>query len=666
MSLEIEPLHIAAPLGVGSVTYNLVGSFTPLLVYPITSGQTSESTESNFLASFGASDDTTERSVVASGDDGRSTTITFRHHDTVCVILIDTVTGNVTEAGTVTGFAAGQVTINWTTVSGNATLYSLLAIGGSDVANVNVSGHNYPGGVGNASYNAGNIDCSAGDAAMIAFSIRNATAPADKANHNNMSFGLIAGDNGNMAMSIGSTNGVGTSDSSRYQRTDKAIVNISQAGVLQQEATWVQWEDGTTQSVTLNYTTSVSTQHFFLVTMQGARFAVINGDTPTVVGNKAYTGSTFKPKGSLVLSFGRALSASINLNAHLCMGFDDGVRAGSYTSVDQDGVGTSDNYRKTDLSNSLNIISTSAGVDRAYGRVQSFDPDGDTFNFPVVDAVALEFLQLVVGDAPGTIIKDAIENNYPLTLGQVGAPVPAQHPNPASMVAALRGGYTWAEALLLGMPVFNSQWRAIGDPLAVLPLPLQGYNVYKRLAPGLADTLVAIAPKGTTTVDLTGFTDDSLQFLRVTTVSKCGVESQDAVVLKRAAFDSSGNLIAAVPNAPRAVGLSPASGGGGAVTARWQYFAGGHAVAPSIFNVYVAQDAAAFNFGSPTATVTYANQHKFTSALGTFSHGTLVRVIVRSQSAAGDEEANVAEFQHRVDALAPDNPSTLDVEVVAQ
>lgn len=87
------------------------------------------------------------------------------------------------------------------------------------------------------------------------------------------------------------------------------------------------------------------------------------------------------------------------------------------------------------------------------------------------------------------LIKDAITNGYALALGYVGTPTTQQWVNPGALVAAWRAGWSWAEALAAAAPTLNSTWRPIGDPLASLPTPLAGWDLF-----GPLDRLEAVDP----------------------------------------------------------------------------------------------------------------------------------------------------------------------------
>jgi len=208
----------------------------------------------------------------------------------------------------------------------------------------------------------------------------------------------------------------------------------------------------------------------------------------------------------------------------------------------------------------------------------------------------------------------------------------------------------------------NSNVRMIGDPLARLPLPLQGYNVYSRPTFGGDDELIGVGPAGSTSIDLTGFLDSSRQLLSVRSVSKCGVEDDEAYRPRVAQFDDAGDLANVTPNPVIDLQLDQSAG---TVTATWNYRKNGQQATPDQFQVYVATGATAFDFGSIDHTLSGAARRQQTQSLGSFSHGTKVRVAVEVAGAAGN--ASPRRFAELVvDAQAPDAPQPITVEVTRE
>ncbi|MAE62304.1 MAG: hypothetical protein CMJ49_13225 [Planctomycetaceae bacterium] len=75
------------------------------------------------------------------------------------------------------------------------------------------------------------------------------------------------------------------------------------------------------------------------------------------------------------------------------------------------------------------------------------------------------------------LVRRALDHGYAFAFGTIATVSPGAMVNPAAMLAALRAGWTWAEAVAVSVPAIHDDWRAIGDPLATLPLPEAGWDV---------------------------------------------------------------------------------------------------------------------------------------------------------------------------------------------
>lgn len=203
-------------------------------------------------------------------------------------------------------------------------------------------------------------------------------------------------------------------------------------------------------------------------------------------------------------------------------------------------------------------------------------------------------------------------------------------------------------------------------PIGFRPMgPEHGYRVYKAFNRTGPYTLAGVYPPGSSSGVAGLFANNSDQLLHMTAVSPCGVEDNEVPKQKRARFDASGNYLPGVPNAPSNLTLVRAAAG--SIEVSWQYFDRQQEAEPANFNVYVALDAAEFNFGSAEDTVAAsAPPRRYTTTIGPYSDGQLVRVIVRAETSGGDEEPNYRVAQISADAAAPDAPASVaaTVEVV--
>ncbi|MBI1369053.1 MAG: hypothetical protein GC162_10415 [Planctomycetes bacterium] len=262
------------------------------------------------------------------------------------------------------------------------------------------------------------------------------------------------------------------------------------------------------------------------------------------------------------------------------------------------------------------------------------------------------------------LVRAAVVAGYPAAIGHVGEVAGDELINPAALMAGLREGWTLAESLAIATPKMNTNVRMIGDPIARVLMPRQGYNIYARPTDTAEDELIAVAPAGVNSIDLTDFAAGSTQLVSVRSVNRCGVEDDDAAPVRQVSFDDDGNLILPAPNTVIELRLKVAAGG--EVTAVWLYRENGQSVAPDRFNVYITTGDDAFDFGTVDAAVSYSPSRQFSQAIGTYAHGTRVRVAVESVSADGIAQVAKRIASIVVDASAPDQPTGLAVEVTRE
>lgn len=200
-------------------------------------------------------------------------------------------------------------------------------------------------------------------------------------------------------------------------------------------------------------------------------------------------------------------------------------------------------------------------------------------------------------------------------------------------------------------------------PRGFFPDDASRYEVMRRVSGG-DDVVSAVLEPGTIQASLTGV-DNSDEDYYVRVYNRCNLPDQDPIELdlKRVAFDNDGDLILPVPPAP--TGLSLVAGPGGLVTAKWVKLNRRGRTNAQSFNVYFATGATPIDFTTVSATSSGGGR-PVSQALGTFAHGTTVRVVVRAVSADGTEETNTIEASVVADAQAPDAVASLSVEVTAQ
>lgn len=191
------------------------------------------------------------------------------------------------------------------------------------------------------------------------------------------------------------------------------------------------------------------------------------------------------------------------------------------------------------------------------------------------------------------------------------------------------------------------------------------YAVYQRSTRTGADTFVAAVAPGATSylyqVAMPGAADTE-RFLFVRAISRREVADVEAIGprLVRVAFDAAGALIAAAPNVPTGVTLTPTSGGGVLLEFRYSPYLAEAEVA--MFDVYVATGVSAMP-STPTETVPATGARRYQVELGPYAHGTTVRVQLSSETAGGVASSATAEISTTADVNAPAAPASLTVEV---
>jgi|GEM_PF-3156173 len=325
------------------------------------------------------------------------------------------------------------------------------------------------------------------------------------------------------------------------------------------------------------------------------------------------------------------------------------------------------------------LVISLAVIDPASGAIQKPDPLAMSLAIaspavrrivkpaPVVASIttASPTVRRIVKPAPLSLYVTVVsptsgeaETPDPLAMSlAIASPVVRRIVKPAPIVVALS----------IATPTARRTVRPAPLSIEIALVPPDGetgaYRIYKRTTIDGADTLIATISSIHQQQVLTGFSNESVQWIHVKAVSRCGVEDAEPIRLKLIAFDADGNLILPVPSAP--LGLRLDCGADGLVTARWTYLTNGQGAAPALFNVYVAVDADEIDLLNPTDTVTFSAARNFILSLGTFDHDQVVKVIVRSEAASGAEERNEIEVSTTADAQAPTPATAMQVEVVA-
>ncbi len=246
--------------------------------------------------------------------------------------------------------------------------------------------------------------------------------------------------------------------------------------------------------------------------------------------------------------------------------------------------------------------------------VGSFDSPGQTRGLFV--SVAPSVGAAVRDDV--SLLRDAVTAGYSFALAAVDTPAADDLPNPAALLAALRAGGTWAEALAMALPTMATCWRAIGDPLWGMPLPRAGVGVYCADNGSLVSTAPALPDAET---PIAGRLPQGQWQLHLHQSDRFGTKSAP---LRRDVFaGSDGSVIPAMRGVQSARAVAEANG---CVRLHW-------AIDPPRFGRVLPDRFEIADADEPqtilTTTPASNRDQVYSALLGPFAHGRSVSLIVR-------------------------------------
>lgn len=273
----------------------------------------------------------------------------------------------------------------------------------------------------------------------------------------------------------------------------------------------------------------------------------------------------------------------------------------------------------------------------------SFEGDEDLAILWTVGASAAALVRSGSG-----LAKAAIEEGYPIAIGHVTTPPAADLGNPAAFFAALRAGWTLAEATAVAFPTLNASWRVIGDPLAVLPMPLAGFNVTAEPSGAL---LAVVPPSAAAELLLDDLLTPGTVELRIAATDQYGTESEQTAISVQVNEDGTASELMFEPSR-----LVTSQAAGGMVRVDWLAFdPAGDRTQPAEYEV-----AELGNTGTVLATVAASTiTPAYSAVVGPFGDGRTVRLVVRSSDGSGHYGAWIPAPAIVADASAPPVPVVL-------
>ncbi len=414
MSFFQETGVLTSRTSTGTDVVTLTGtgaSLTPQLIMLTMNGATATGgANADYMMAIGYSDGTDERCVFGVSEDnvGTSNAVTSMHDDSILSIY-DT-SGSLIDQCVISATGVGTFTVNWTTKSATAYKVGYTSWGGTDITNVKIA---------TKDHDTTNVNGTSVAFTGVGFSpdammfIENVSASGQINGIQNfleIALGMCDA-NGNQGFAtVTSNDSVVTSNTQRYQRTDRCLATIAAASstVLREHNISSFDADGWTwvDEVSNNFA-----QQFFYIAVKGGRWQVGNGTTNTSASTKAFT-TSFQPKGFISISRSNTSGSTVSTHNWIGIGSTDGVIQYSFLNGDDDGRPTTETGIYHDISNTIVTsfdVNASTGISTltGAGAFDSFNATDVTFDWSAnADDAAREFIWLVcAGDEGGSVFK---------------------------------------------------------------------------------------------------------------------------------------------------------------------------------------------------------------------------------------------------------------------
>lgn len=303
-------------------------------------------------------------------------------------------------------FDADGFTVNVENAPASAFKVGFIAFGGTDLTNATVGNFAAPTSTGNFSKTGVGFQP---DALIFIGSMRVNSGTAGATAKSLLGFALSSTKRG--YLSIFSKENVGTTNTSRFQKTDKCLVDVDTTGAISGEADFVSMDaDGFTINVTDAWPTADT---ILFLALKGGQYDFGTFNSQTSIGNFSKTGVGFQPTGLVLASFLNAASASetdgIKYSLGLASGSTERFIAGG-TSEDAQDISDTDSF-----SDDAKVYQDYDFAQTKIGEIDfvSFDSDGFTLNQTDADATGNEVMYLAVGSTTAAITLEQIERHYP-------------------------------------------------------------------------------------------------------------------------------------------------------------------------------------------------------------------------------------------------------------
>lgn len=394
MSILTNGDTLLAASSTGNQSFVGVGFQPKVVIFWIT-GQTAHGTSTGLMRlSFGWVTGSSEQGCITyASDSGEGTSVVKQdHRSDRCIIVRGSLSGNIIGEASFVSFDANGFTINWIDAISGAIVH-FVAIGGDDLTNAKVGKFSKKTSTGNQSTTGVGFKPD-----VILMTGVTATTEDTASAHMGFFLGTAKSAASRWCTGGFAKDGAGTSNTGRFQRTNRCILQTDEDGAVVSEADFVSMD---TDGFTINYSTADANAYgYFYLALKGGAYKVGSFSGATSTGNKSVFGVGFQPEMEISASFCAALSGSVidDYFMNLGIGLTSTDRRTVWNS-DEDAQNTTDSSRAISNTKIFRTFTVGTASINAEADFVSQDADGFTWNWSTADAIAREILYLAIGNA---------------------------------------------------------------------------------------------------------------------------------------------------------------------------------------------------------------------------------------------------------------------------
>jgi hypothetical protein len=344
-----------------------------------------------------------ERAIAMAADDDDTTGDAVRRQSqSNAIIILDPDGTEFRAAAELTSFDADGFTINWTTNESVATIIHYIAIGGSDLTNALASSFTITTGAGTQSITGVGFRPDF----LMFISMDTTTMDSTLLDTAKASIGFASSPTEEAGIGVAlSPTGIAISDTFVRQRTDNAIVELTDAGA---EDTLADLQSFDSDGFTINKSSSSDATVFHYLALKGGGYKVgsFNKSTGAAPASQSITGVGFKPTGMILASKNLAANTAIEAEGRISFGASDGTMEGATWFHDKDGLDTTDANKRT--STTKVAVHASQTTLNAEADLTSFNTDGFTLNWTTNNAIAEEIVYVALERGGGKELEETV------------------------------------------------------------------------------------------------------------------------------------------------------------------------------------------------------------------------------------------------------------------